>query len=432
MKLIKLKFPKVYYVNKNYIKEYKNTSKNIPTNINKSLNITISNNSNFSERNFSIFILTYNVCGMSLNDINSVNFSELLFPEKAQKYFDSNYNINQYPIFYLIGLEEVVNLNAKNVIIGGERQKYSLWEDKITIELKSRNNYILLSKSSLVGILFFLFVQSSEMSKISNLKITKTKTGFYGQLGNKGSCFIEFEYENKKYGFNIGHLSSGEKVKNNNERKDSLIKILNHKSNKDSTLFYQNDFYFILGDLNFRVNNNIKLIHKWLFNLKFVGNQSLKEENKIENKDQSKNNSYNINKINNNNINMGLNHTSNYSMTENIITDKNEEQLDSIFYQIDENIFMKYFGDDYLKFDQLNIFKGELTKYNIKESNISFFPTYKYLKKSNNYNIFKREPAWTDRILFKENSSIKSILYDRINVDYSDHKPVFSLFEINY
>ena len=93
---------------------------------------------------------------------------------------------------------------------------------------------------------------------------------------------------------------------------------------------------------------------------------------------------------------------------------------------------MKDFGNDYLKYDQLNIYKEELTKFNIKESNILFYPTYKYAKKTNNYNISKREPSWTDRILFKGSKSIKSVLYNRINVDYSDHKPVFSIFEINY
>ena len=93
---------------------------------------------------------------------------------------------------------------------------------------------------------------------------------------------------------------------------------------------------------------------------------------------------------------------------------------------------MKYFGDDYWKFDQLNMFKEELIKYDIKENNILFYPTYKYAKKTNNYNILKREPSWTDRILFKENGFIKCIIYDRINIHYSDHKPVFSLFEINY
>lgn len=435
MKLIKLKFPKVSYVSKEYINSNLNVSLNMSLSINNNagLNLINNNNNNKALNSFSIYILTYNVCGMNKEFINSINFAELLFPEQANNYISSKNSKKEYPLFFCIGLEEVINLNAKNVIIGGEKEKYTLWEEKITSELKSKNNYVLLAKSSLVGILFFIFVQASEVSKISNIKNTKTKTGFYGQLGNKGSCFVEFEYKNKKYGFNSGHLAAGENIKNNNIRKINLLNILNHKSDKSSQEFYQNDFYFILGDLNFRVNNSIKIIHKWLFNIKFEGKNNSKIENKNENKDNTQNNNDNSNNNNNTtqkeeNKDVESNVSSNYTSN----NTEDEESLDDTFYHVDEKLFMKYFGNDYLNFDQLNIYKEELTKYNIKESNILFYPTYKYAKKSNNYNILKREPSWTDRILFKGNKSIKSVLYNRINVDYSDHKPVFSIFEINY
>ena len=164
-----------------------------------------------------------------------------------------------------------------------------------------------------------------------------------------------------------------------------------------------NDFYFILGDLNFRVNNNINIIHNWLFNLRNLNPTNFKNE-----KDSHISNSKKEGK------------------------DDNNDDAENEFYHIDENIFMKYFGSDYWKFDQLNIFKEELMNYDIKEPTITFPPTYKYAKNSNNYNLLKREPAWTDRILFKENNLIKALLYDRLEINYSDHKPVFSIFEINY
>ena len=389
MILYKLNFPRVYFITKEYLKS--------------NLNISINNINNFQKKIFSIFILTYNVAGMNTNSINSINFSELLFPIKSKKYFESKDSSYKYPIFYVIGLEEVVNLNAKNILIGGEKNKYDLWEEKITEELQSKSNYILLSKCKLVGILFFIFVQASEISKIKNVRNTKSKTGFYGQLGNKGSCFVEFEYENLNYGFNNGHLAAGEKIKNNEERKNNLVEILNHKSNKTTKEFYMNDFYFILGDLNFRVNNNINIIHNWLFNLRNLNPTNFKNE-----KDSHISNSKKEGK------------------------DDNNDAAENEFYHIDENIFMKYFGSDYWKFDQLNIFKEELMNYDIKEPSITFPPTYKYAKNSNNYNLLKREPAWTDRILFKENNLIKALLYDRLEINYSDHKPVFSIFEINY
>ena len=480
MKLLKLKFPKVCYVNKKYIKQSSksiinsNSSNNINNvNINNNININnininnislnISNNKNIdnnsiniSKTNFSIFILTYNVCGMNLENIMNINFSELLFPRKAKNYFDTMKK--KYPIFYCIGLEEVINLNAKNVIIGGEKEKYILWEERIKTELKAKNNYVLLMKTKLVGIIFFLFVQASEVSKIENIKNTRTKTGFYGQLGNKGSCFVEFEYDNKKYGFNNGHLTAGETIKNNNERKNNVLKILNHQYDKNTEQFYKNDFYFILGDLNFRVKNSIKIIHQWLFNIKFQGKENEIDENNNYNdknnydkdkdekdKDEKDNNNININiyksnEENNNKDNkdnIDNKHTGTHSdivalETSNKEDNEEEKNFENIFYQIDEKIFMKYFGNDYYKFDQLNIFKEELKQYDIKEDSINFPPTYKYIKKTNCYNLTKREPSWTDRILYKQNNFIKCIIYDRINIHYSDHKPVFAIFDINY
>ena len=76
-----------------------------------------------------------------------------------------------------------------------------------------------------------------------------------------------------------------------------------------------NNFYFILGDLNFRVNNNIKIIHNWLLNLRNLEPTYFKNENNI------KNDSYN-------------------SDSKKEGEDDNNDK-ENRFYQIDENIFMK-------------------------------------------------------------------------------------------
>ena len=67
----------------------------------------------------------------------------------------------------------------------------------------------------------------------------------------------------------------------------------------------------------------------------------------------------------------------------------------------------------------------------VTESPIKFLPTYKYGKGAKYYDISKRVPAWTDRILYKKSENIKCIKYSRINIKISDHRPVFGLFEIN-
>ena len=418
MYLFKIKMPKISYINADYINENnKENKENIENKDNKENKDTkenkISNdasipfNDNLNKNSrvfFHIFILTYNVCGMNLDNINRIDTNNLLFPKKTGSFFNTEKNL---PLFYIIGLEEAVELNPKNVIIGGENIKIKRWEEKLTLTLKSKSNYYLLAKEVMVGIVLFVFVKISELNNISKIKLSKLKSGFFGQLGNKGECFINFEYKGKKIGINCGHLTSGQANKDNNQRKQTLIKVLEYNFDDDKNeKFYQNDFYFLLGDLNFRVNNNINILHKWIEDLHGHHN------NELETIDKKKNENVIDNKL--------------------FVDDDNDKE-ESQYYQISEKIFMKSFGDDYWKYDQLNIFKDQLIKYDIKEKFITFPPSYKYIKYSNNYNILKRGPSWTDRILYKENGLINSLFYDRIeDVNYSDHKPVFSIFEIKY
>ena len=71
----------------------------------------------------------------------------------------------------------------------------------------------------------------------------------------------------------------------------------------------------------------------------------------------------------------------------------------------------------------------------IKEKEINFEPTYKYVKGSNEYAYDEdkiRVPAWTDRIFYCKNKNIKMLTYDTIkSIRYSDHRPVVGTFLIN-
>ena len=71
----------------------------------------------------------------------------------------------------------------------------------------------------------------------------------------------------------------------------------------------------------------------------------------------------------------------------------------------------------------------------IKEREINFEPTYKYVKGSNEYAYDEdkvRVPAWTDRIFYCKNKNIKMLTYDTIkSIKYSDHRPVVGTFLVN-
>ena len=320
---------------------------------------------------------------------------KLLFPSEFRRRFSKN----NFPIFFCIGLQEIVKLNASNIISNKNKNKnlVDLWEKEITQLLQKTYNYTLQFRENLVGILFLFFVKTSEAINIKEIKHSVIKAGFLNKLGNKGYISYEFKFKNKKFAFCSGHFPSGEKDKNIQKRENVLMDILNHQNSGSSNKIYENDYYFIYGDMNFRV----KADHKKFFEqIEEINNQKgidiffKKDDNNIENGDKD---------------------------VGNLIQRK-----------IDENLYKNYFLVDHWKNEEFNSIKNIYSKYQIDEHLINFLPTYKYIKGYNSYNVSKMIPSWTDRILFKKNNNIKCLYYDTIDdIKYSDHRPVYALFEID-
>jgi len=92
-----------------------------------------------------------------------------------------------------------------------------------------------------------------------------------------------------------------------------------------------------------------------------------------------------------------------------------------------------------LKYDQLKleVEKGELFINKFIEAEIKFCPTYKLIVGSDDYVLEEggdRIPGWTDRILYKSKNrkTLKLIEYNSIpEIVFSDHKPVYGVFEID-
>ena len=112
----------------------------------------------------------------------------------------------------------------------------------------------------------------------------------------------------------------------------------------------------------------------------------------------------------------------------------NSIQIDNIelLYKrtIGEEQFKYYFLNKFSENEELNELKKTLGIYEINEHRIKFLPTYKYIKGNKLYNVSKRIPSWTDRILFKKSKDIRCLFYNKIDLNISDHRPVFALFEI--
>ena len=91
-----------------------------------------------------------------------------------------------------------------------------------------------------------------------------------------------------------------------------------------------------------------------------------------------------------------------------------------------------------LKFnDQLFIEKniGNIPRH-LKQGNIEFAPTFKRKVGSNTEFKMKRNPSWTDRVLYHFDPAVCDVVlksYDSHNlVGLSDHKPVFAQFLVTF
>lgn len=416
--------------------------------INKPKNVVVNKIKDSSNcKTITLFIGTFNVNALESDLIKTTNLDPFLFPEKLNEYFSES----NYPTFYAIGLEETIELNPKNILIN-PKNKVEIWEERISQELQEKYNYFLYNKEQLVGVLFLFFVKPSEIKYMKNKHMEKLKSGFMG-CGNKGCCFLDFEYKGASYGFCSAHLPAGQKQKNFNDRKEVFRDILDFKVNGNEYEFYKNDFFFIFGDLNFRtqkiglinLQNHIKIIlgdskynqegfkkkKNFRFSLDFYINKN-KEKPKKKKMERICSENVFTNKAKNN---KSERNTNSCEKDKNKNKDKVKDDFDNNEVKenaMDENIFLQYFFKDFLEEEELKKLKEkELFIYDVDEAEISFPPTYKYVKGTSFYNLSKRVPSWTDRILFKKGGKIRTILYDRVCIHFSDHKPIIGLFEID-
>ena len=309
-----------------------------------------------------IYILTYNLAGASSNyvksDTSDFNLENLLFCEKHK----DNISFENSPEIFCIGFQEIVELNVSNIVFKSNNSSVNPWTQKITNILFNKCKYQLIVKMSMVGILLLIFIKNSVLPFITELNVSSCKTGGKGILGNKGYIISHFNFKGKNFGFCSGHLNAGENKENLEQRQKEIKSIFDFNNFNSKNKFILNDFFFIFGDLNFKID-------------------FYKED----------------------------------------ITNENSIKPSEIIQ----------YKDILLKRDELINFLSEFK--NVKEGKINFLPTYKFIKHTDKYDLSKRIPAWTDRILFgnKKSNDINQIFYDSISeINISDHKPVSSLFAI--
>ena len=394
----------------------------------------------FSEiENIKIYTATWNTSTTEPAKNDQFNLDSLLIPKDSKI----------IPDIYFVGFQEVIKLNATNIIMTGEdklQQVLNDWDKKVYESISKIGKYKKLVVMNLVGIDFFSYILEEKFGKVKNISKKIVKTGFGGTTGNKGSCVINFDYENTNISVACSHLVANKK----NKRIKELEFILNLKLNT----FYNPE------QLKDKSNEQSETTNQIL------------EEIMIGEDEPSKN-------LHSNSISL-TNNITNPNTSNKIETTNNDSKLFKdtdvwiVFGDLNFRIDMEYeefsefikkgnSWDKIREYDQFVKYQLASLSSNtyIKEDIIKFAPTYKYIINSDEFDYTpkdqiqnpkekdenlhksgkKRNPSWCDRIFYKNNSFktkdgkkiITGIEYNSVmdkNFQTSDHRPVYEIFDV--
>ncbi|KFD54399.1 hypothetical protein M513_04742 [Trichuris suis] len=203
-----------------------------------------------SESNLTIFCGTWNVNGGQLT-------SSVVFRKESSL---SNWLINlsssndgsfdPYDI-YAIGLQEMVDLNASNVL-SASLTNQNHWREAFLKVLNASGCYVLVELVQLVGICLFVFVRPELIPHVRDVSTGIVKTGFGGTMGNKGGTAVSFTLFSTSLCFLCSHFSAGQsQVQERNDDYDGTWRRLRFPSDM---YVFSHDFVFWFGDFNYRVD----------------------------------------------------------------------------------------------------------------------------------------------------------------------------------
>lgn len=128
----------------------------------------------------------------------------------------------------MLGFQELVELNPKQVLLGGDQSVVQNW---IQLVLQCLNQgecsdeYIHLIGESLVGTHISVFAKKRLSHRFTDLATSKLKLGFSGNMGNKGATLVRFLYLDTSFCFINCHLESGMSEDLIKKRADQLTEV---------------------------------------------------------------------------------------------------------------------------------------------------------------------------------------------------------------
>ncbi|QRV87833.1 endonuclease/exonuclease/phosphatase family protein [Ceratobasidium sp. AG-Ba] len=316
--------------------------------------------------------------------------------EDNRNFFDNMLKSGDRPDIIVFGFQEVIDLEnkkltAKTVLLGGQKSKtegkisekvsrsYKLWYDKLVYHVRlafgGEEPYNVIHSENLVGLFTCIFVRKPECISLSDPSITTVKRGMKGRYGNKGAIIARFVLDDTSFCFLNCHLAAGQK--HVRERNQDLASILEERSVFPTAVHDMAPAAFASGG-----DGSMVLDHEVVF----------------------------------------LNGDLNYRI---------DQRREIVVSSIQSGDLAFLLGHDQLLKEMQTNPGFRLRSFN--EAPITFVPTYKYDRKSNEFDSSekRRIPAWCDRILYRSRGDhVHCDMYRRYEANISDHRPVAGAFTV--
>lgn len=152
---------------------------------------------------------------------------------------------------FAIGFEEIVDLNASNIVAASTSNQRE-WLAELQKTISRDVPYVLITSVQLVGVCLFVFVRPTHAKNVRDVLIDQVKTGLGGATGNKGGVSIRMRFYSSTLSFVCAHFAAGQHQVT--ERNSDYGEITKKTCFPGGRPLLSHDYIFWCGDFNYRID----------------------------------------------------------------------------------------------------------------------------------------------------------------------------------
>ncbi|CAD5116080.1 DgyrCDS5010 [Dimorphilus gyrociliatus] len=171
--------------------------------------------------------------------------------ESRPELLRNNINYDRPVDIYAIGFQEIIDLNASNIMNASTTNQRE-WGKYLQDIISRDHKYVLLTSIQLVGVCLYIFIRPKHAPFIRDVGVDSVKTGLGGAAGNKGGVAIRFVMHHNSFVFVCSHLSAGQShMQARNQEFHEIAQKLHFPMGRTIS---SHDYIIWCGDLNYRID----------------------------------------------------------------------------------------------------------------------------------------------------------------------------------